>query len=481
MSLSETMSSAKCCRNFSSVDKAFTVVERVEEMLAKKAREGDARSGEYLKMLRELKAQSIIDLSFVSELREIADNIDKSKFQTVVDASRVMAHLTEVNNRLVTAIAAYEAARSKGGSEADATAFAREAVSLTQFNYSTGNKPRLFQEKGPLKWAGPLMFQFMQYPQHMYALMIGEFKRLTDANVISRQQARKTLIGLFTTHAIAGGMIGATLQPIKWAIGAVLAGFSDDDDRFQDVLSGATYDRAVREAATDLFGKQVGRVISKGLPTVVGADLSSRLSLGSLYFMDIKPDNAESLIGSVVMTFGGPVPGLVTGAWDGMRKIMEGRVQEGMEKLMPKAGKDVSKMLRMQDDGLRANNGDTILRSSRISGGDLFLQSLGIQPANVSDAYERRNIIETKKSMARDEVNLLTRQFLDGSAEERRAIVGKIAEHNRRYPANPISFSTIVKAAQRRSQRNASIDVFGAPLSGKAVVYADEGEDYAPE
>ena len=462
-------------------DKAFTVVERVEELLAQREREGDARSGEYLRMLKELKAQSIIDLSFVSELRDIADNVNKGRIQSVVDASRVMAHLTEVNNRLVSAIAAYEAARSKGANEKDATAFAREAVSLTQFNYSTGNKPRLFQEKGPLRWAGPLVFQFMQYVQHMYALMVGEFKRLSDNDQISRAQARKTLIGLFTTHAIAGGLIGASLQPMKWAIGLVLAGFNDDDDRFQDILSGATYDRAVREAAVDLFGKSVGRVVSKGLPAAVGMDLSSRLSLGSIYFMDLKPDNADSLIGSMVTTFGGPIPGLVAGGFEGGKLILEGRVQEGLEKWMPKAAKDVSKMLRMSDDGLRANNGDTLIGSRKLSGGDLFLQSIGIQPVDVSDAYERRNIIETKISLGKEDVNVLVRQFLDGTPAERSAIVSKIAEHNRKYPAHQITFSSIIKAAQRRQQRNASIGAFGAPLAGKSVMYASEGDAYDQE
>src|SRR5690554_4320882 len=141
-------------------------------------------------MLQELKRHSIIDLSFVAELRDIAEGQNTSLTSRVLDASRIMAHLTEVNNRILTALAAYDLFRNRGHSKLEASEFAKQAVSLTQFNYSSLNAPRLFQARGPLGQLGPLMFQFMKYPQHMYALMISNMRQVVKGGAQRRVAAK---------------------------------------------------------------------------------------------------------------------------------------------------------------------------------------------------------------------------------------------------------------------------------------------------
>src|SRR5690606_10719999 len=124
------------------------------------------------------------------------------------------------------------------------------------FNYSSGNAPRLFSYRGPLGQAGPLVFQFMKYPQHIYALLIDNFRRLVSADRMERSVARKTLLGLGLTHMVAGGVVGVMLQPIKWAVGLIMSAFGDEDEPYTvaNALSGETFDRLVREYAAELFG-----------------------------------------------------------------------------------------------------------------------------------------------------------------------------------------------------------------------------------
>jgi uncharacterized protein YutE (UPF0331/DUF86 family) len=102
----------KALKSKTAAENAFTVIDQVEENLRKKLGK-DAKP--YLDMLQDLRRQSIIDLSFVAELRQIADGKNtNTRWQRTLDATRIMAHLTEVNNRVMTAIAAYDLARGKG-------------------------------------------------------------------------------------------------------------------------------------------------------------------------------------------------------------------------------------------------------------------------------------------------------------------------------------------------------------------------------
>src|SRR5690606_10935025 len=140
--------------------------------------------------------------------------------------------------------------------------------------------PRLFSYRGPLGQLGPLIFQFMKYPQHIYALLVDNFRHLASTDKMERKIARDTLLGLGLTHLAAGGLIGVALQPIKWSVGLALAAFGDDDEPYDlaNALSGETFDRLVRKYAAELFGNAGGEVLSAGLPRALGMDLSDRMS-----------------------------------------------------------------------------------------------------------------------------------------------------------------------------------------------------------
>ena len=382
--MGESVGGLKALWSKAGAEKAFTVLEQVEEYIKKR---GGDRANEYISMLNNLKRESIIDLSFVAELRDIAEGQNTSMTQRVLDASRIMSHLTEVNNRILTAIAAYDLYRNKGMSTTEAEGFAKQAVSLTQFNYSSGNTPRLFQAQGPLGQAGPLVFQFMKYPQHMYALLIDNFRRAVNSGGMDRKIAIKTLAGVFATHLAAGGLMGAMIQPIKWAMGLALAAFGDDDEPYTvaNALSGETFDRLVRKATADMFGTEAGEIISGGLPRAVGVDVSNRMSLGTLYFIDLKSDTAESTLGSLVSAFGGPLVNLGLGWWRGAQYFEQGQVGKAMEAFLPKGAKDVLRAIRYSNEGLTDATGKEILGASQLSPSQLFLQSMGFQPLTIAE------------------------------------------------------------------------------------------------
>lgn len=473
----------KAVTSKAAAEKAFGVLEQVKEQI--RARGGD-RADNYITMLEALRRESIVDMSWITELRDIAEGRDASLTQRVLDATRVMAHLTEVNNRVITALAAYdlkfneasanEATRDQA--HAIGVEFAKAAVSKTMFNYSSGNKPRLFQSKGQLGRYAPWVFQFMQYPQHMYAMLIDGMYQLTKGDPEQRRIARRTLAGIFATHLAAGGIIGASLQPIKWAMGLAMMMLGDDDEpyTFANAMSGATFDKMINEAASTMFGSEIGGVISRGLPTAVGTDLSARMSLGTLYYLDLKTDTSESTLGSLVSGFGGPLVNIGLGWLRGVDYVRQGEYQKAAETLYPKILKDFSRFQRYATDGLVNNSGDTVLPANTLSPWQLFLQSLGFQPEQMSTFYERQAVIQDAKRYGESRKSLLVQRFRSAEPGDRAEILREVAAFNKAYPAEIITRSTLLRAMQGKAEREASFNRFGAALRGRDVLYADEAE-----
>lgn len=475
--MGESMGGLKALWSKAGAEKAFTVLEQVEDHIKQR---GGARANEYIEMLNKLKRESIIDLSFVAELRDIAEGQNTTMTQKVLDASRIMSHLTEVNNRILTAIAAYDLYRNKGMGKLEAEEFAKQAVSLTQFNYSAGNAPRLFQSRGPLGQMGPLVFQFMKYPQHMYALMVDNFRRAVKSGGIDRQEALQTLVGLFSTHLAAGGLIGAMIQPVKWAIGLAMAAFGDDDEPYtlKNALSGETYDRMVRSITSDLFGNDAGEIISGGLPRAAGLDLSNRMALGSLYFIDLKTDNANTLLGSLMQSFGGPTVNLAAGFYNGMNYMNEGQFAKGLEAFMPKGIKDVAKALRYTNDGLTDATGKEIIGANEMTPWQLFTQAAGFQPSSISDKQTARAVINDAKNYDSERRSILMRRYSNADPQDRADILQEITEFNRGNPEALITRAQLLKSAKGFKDRESRVHRFGVDLRGRQRAYLEEGSPY---
>lgn len=479
--MGESVGGLKALWSKAGAERAFTVLEQVEDFIKER---GGARSQEYLDMLGRLKRDSIIDLSFVAELRDISEGQNTSTAQRVLDASRIMSHLTEVNNRIMTAIAAYDLYRNKGATAQVAEEFAKQAVSLTQFNYSAGNAPRLFQSRGPLGAMGPLVFQFMKYPQHMYALMIDNMRRAVASGGLDRKIALKTLGGLFATHLAAGGAIGAMLQPIKWAIGLSLVAFGDEDEPYdiKGALSGATMDRLIREGTAEVFGNDLGEIISGGLPRAVGADLSGRMSLGTLYFVDMKTDSPEAALGSLAGSFAGPSVNLGMSFFTGASYMAEGQIAKGIESFLPKMARDALRTIRYSNEGLTDASGKEIIGANKLGPWDLFLQSIGFQPSRVSEAYQRRSVIKGAQAYDDDRrYGLMRRMQRADTPEERSEILQEVTRFNKANPEAGISRSQLIRSVNSFKEREAKMKRFGLDLRDEDVGYAKEGEIYEDE
>lgn len=479
--MGESYGGLKALWSRTAAENAFSVLDQLESYIAKRA---GPRAGEYKELLKFLKLHNVLDMTMNTEFRSIAEGANSSWTSRVMDASRIMSHLTEVNNRVMTALAAYDIYRNRGMSVQAATGFAQQAVSLTQFNYSSGNTPRLFGAKGPLGQAGPLVFQFMKYPQHMYALLIDNFRRAVKSGGMDRKIAIKTLSGILATHLAAGGLVGAMIQPIKWAIGLMMAAFGDDDKDYTvaNALSGETVDRWIRKATTELFGTEAGEILSAGLPRAVGIDVSNRMSLGTLYFLDLKTDTAESTLGSLLSGFGGPTVNLGMNAWHGAQYFEQGQYSKALEMVLPKFGKDALRAIRYTNEGLTDATGKEILNAKQLSPWELFSQSIGFAPAEVAEKYAQRAAIKDAEQYDIQRKNALMQRFRSAKNSDARAtVLADVAEFNKKNPGEGITRSELIKSMHNFTEASSRSKTMGLNLQKKQRVYLEEGEPYNVE
>ncbi len=428
-------------------------------------------------MVQHLRDNNLIDLSMATELSDISKGKDTGLTARVLDASRIMLHLCEVNNRVMTAIAARELGLKAGMTEAQAVEHAADAINVTHNDYSYGNTPRMFmaQSKGLLGGARPLLFQFMKYPQQVYGMMISSgLAALKGKTPQERAIGVKTLAGVLATHLIAAGAVGATVQPIKWALGALMAGASamgmtDEPYTVANAFSGDTYDTMLRGVMNDLFGTEMGELVSKGLPSAIGVDLSQRMALGSLYSFHLKTDSDTSTIGSLAEGFGGPWLNVAENFYDAGKKFMGGDVMGAIQNMSPHIIRDLVKAGMLSQKGLVNNAGSTLIPADKISGGQVFAQSLGFKPDEIAEVQARNNAERTTLQNLGDQKKALIKDFVSAEPNARGPVRDQVSKFNTAHPGFAIDTSTLLRALAAKAETDREMQQYGVRARAKQM------------
>ena len=428
-------------------------------------------------MLQHLRNNNLIDLSMATELADIGKGKSTGLASRVLDAGRTMLHLAEVNNRVMTAIAARELGLKQGMTEAQTWDHAADAINVTHNDYSYGNTPRAFmaQAKGVLGGARPLMFQFMKYPQQVYGMMISSgLAALKGKTPLERQVGLRTLSGVLLTHMLAAGAIGASIQPMKWAIGGLMAGASamgltDQKYTVAGALSGDTYDHELREVANDLFGTELGETVSKGLPAAMGIDLSQRMALGSTYQFHLKTDSDASTLGSLMETFGGPWLNVAENFYDSGKSFLNGDIVKGIQGITPHIIRDLVKSGAMASNGVVNNAGTQLIPADKLSGPELFAQALGFRPEKVAEVQDRNNAERTALANVQDQRKTLIQRYVSAEPNDRTAVRQDVMDFSRQHPGFRIDYSTLQKAVVAHQVAQQQMQAYGVRLKGRQL------------
>jgi len=373
----------------------------------------DLSAGEQ-SMIVELMRSGQLDLGLARELTSLASGTAHA-WQVTMRVLATGSHYSEVVNRLTAALAAYNLDAARGGPAAHerATAAAIRAVELTQFNYSDYNTAPAFGRHGLAGKVTPLLTSFQNYSFQVMELIhrMAYDSVAKSASAEDKLAARKALAGVLATTATIAGALGLPLASVVARLYDAAAG-SDDDP--SDIKA------SFRAWLAEVFGKDVGEAIARGVPrAVLGFDTSTRAGLadvvpGSRFFTDRRMFKDKMEAGAFDMM--GPAVSATQEFLTGLGKMSDGFVMEGLMQMAPLALRGPLKTGKMLDKGYTTANG--IPLPMEVTPWAAVVQTLGFTPSvkaeqsDVNFAFRQRDgLLKQRKTVLS---NQLYRVFDEG-------------------------------------------------------------------
>lgn len=441
------------------------------------------------KMLTELLERNLLNITMEHDLGVVASGkryMVGGKDVSVGDAMKIgnlPVHITEIANRVTTALAAYNVAVSeKKMSHEEAMEFAAKAVSDTQLDYSALNAPRHMQRVLGSAALAKLTMQFRRYQQGMLWLIAKNvFDAMISKNATAqeKQEAKRTLLGLFTTTGVMAGSLGLPMAGTVAFIASMIAKAAGDEDEPWDA------ETEYRNWLTELMGKDAAEAVAKGLPAwMFNVDLSKRVGLGDvaspLPFMRQGKTTKETAANALLAMAGAPVSTTVD-VIDGLSMMNDGEWAKGAEKVIPlKLAQNIVKAGRYQNEGMTKPNGEVILPPDKFSLADIGVLGLGLPTATESRYYEATKAIESKKAAAKDVRSKLLGRYAQAkmAGEDTADVMEKIKSFNERHPERGVRIdaSSRVKSVQARRRAARERGESGVSMSKANKPYLSEAE-----
>lgn len=414
-------------------------------------------------------AAGLIDHTMVREMQRIANpGVASSRvgraWDKFLDFNAAGAHAVDVANKAAIAKAAYDLEMRKTGDHDVAAAYAIETVRQSSPNYNVGNKARITTDKGVLGgFAGPLT-QFKQYGIHMYSVMANLVKAsVHGATRDERMEARKAFAGILATHAMMAGVLTLIADPLRYVGGAY------------DFITGADkphdYQTDVRGWMSDVFGKEAGELLARGAPHAAGIDIHARVGLGNLLEVpELKSFDKAGVMDMMAQAMTGAAGEDAATMAGGLSKMLHGDILGGLQAAVPRIVRDPLKAMGLADKGVTDSTGKTILPANKLSGGDVAAQTLGFQPARVSEFREGRFAVLQARDEAKSEKSKLSTAWLAADHTDRAGIMSDIRQFNMANPHERITVEQLMKSAQeQRVNARRSQATFGLTLPKKAA------------
>ena len=420
------------------------------------------------KMLETMRENGLLDIGLSQEFGEFNRatlSPTMGKLAGWTDMLAGAARKVEVINRVSSALVAYrlEKARLMGkgatqtDAEAAATKFADHVLYETHGDYSSRNSPRYFKANDFAR----VVTQFRKFQLIQLGLFTRMLRQALDKTPSEeRHFARLGLAYTMGTFLAVTGVKGLPLYGVM-AIALGLAGGPGDDD--EDVLR-----KTLADAGVD---KPVAELLVRGLPAMLGLDLSDKLGAGNVlspfpYLESNKlamkngPDDALEILSQVM----GPAASLLVRASRGASYGWQGDYTKAAENLLPSGFANVVKATRFGLEGLTTKAGDVVIPGEQFTFGDLIMQGIGLPTTTVTN----RNLLvsslyrheETYNQWAKEIRYSFTQAVKNHDIKARSAAVTewkRMNEMRRKAGFAPNKLSNLVGSikAQRTRERGA--------------------------
>lgn len=380
-------------------------------------------------MLQKVLKAGLLEITLEYDLGAIAEG-GETRVKKWTRAMAIVPHQAEVVNRMATALAAYRMEVTKSGKD-KAIDHAMDVLSRTHYDYSAANAP-YFLKPGVVPMS-KLIFQYRKYQLGTLTLLARQlgaaFKGQTPE---ARAEARRALAGLAVMHgAFAGAMGLPFVGTLTFVANVVAAAFGDDDQPFDAEVE-------MRNWFADILGKDAGAIAAKGLPMLLGADLSNKIGMGSIAApIRVLRDNKEGrdLYLEALAALAGPaIGGLGPRFADGFKHMEDGNLIKAAEMFTPKFASDVIKGARLATEGQVTKGGNVAIKPEEISAWDAALSGLGIQPASLTERSAATAAVFDAKEDLKKRRGELERKYvrarMDGDSEAMSEVRAQIDAFN---------------------------------------------------
>jgi hypothetical protein len=305
-------------------------------------------------------------------------------------------------------------------SHEQAVEYARGVVSFTQFDYGRDNIPEMFS-KMPL---GELMYVFQSFPLNMsYAL----------AHYARHGGARGAAAIAMTSLAMMafGGEEG-------------LPFFDTIFNPAMKMIAGDDWKVKQRELLEEMTDKKWADVVTKGLPTLAGIDLSSRMGVNP-YSPYVRDDvSTEEWFKALLFGFSGPAGSLVSDvlkAYDLQKEY--GSSIKAAEKVVPNTVANVMRGYLGWKYGVKSSKGDPLKKAGtneefKYTGVEGLFKALGLPVARETNIYDYNNVLYELQRRGYDKSDWLVYQVINDHMTYQDAM-NKIKAWNRAYPESAIN------------------------------------------
>jgi hypothetical protein len=321
-------------------------------------------------------------------------------------------------NRRMTFIAAYRVAVAQG--HASPSAFAKKAVTETQFLYSKANKMQF--ARGAI---GGTLMTFKTYSVAYLELL----HRMYTQGGPEGKKAALLALGMLMLMGGAGGLP-----------------FMEDAEDVADALAqmlGYNFSskQARKQLLEEMLPKGIADFIDKGVSGLPGAplDVSGRLGMGNLIpgtgVLLEKTSHTRD-----VMEIAGPMGDFATRILSGTRKVLTGDVAGGVLEVSPTAVRNAAKGVDMATTGMyRDAKGYKVLDTNTL---EAALKSIGFQPASVATVQEANGRNQQAKNFYNLQAQEIRSKWARGIFEDKQSVVDEaradIADWNRKNPDQPM-------------------------------------------
>ncbi|MBM4240567.1 MAG: PLxRFG domain-containing protein [Euryarchaeota archaeon] len=345
---------------------------------------------EFSKLVNRLMDEGVINPQLTEEILSLKTPTT-TKFKKIVG---FYGSASEKFNRMRSAIAGYLTGKELKLYGEALYRFAREMVEKSDFPFNKGALPLVITDAGGLRPLLKSMYIFQGYQYHyLNMLLYNTFKGKAGS------KARMWAVLL----AVAGinGIIGFSLY--DW----IMKKFGIDTNL------------EIRKMTKNPV---IANLVLKGLPTLIGIDLSRSAGFGEL----INP--VENFAEQV---FGAPYSTLKRIAKGFLMITKEKEPMRGLAVMMPSAiGYGISALTGMRE-GLRTSRLTPLVQ---LTGYEAFLRGMGFMPTGLSEAYERRGaekfIIQRPKEIKSSYLKQLAMAKIRKDDEAYNRVLNEVKKYN---------------------------------------------------